>query len=185
MDIVQESVSEFVVGHGGADIVSKPIVAAGYARKAYKGVRIRAATANTTVIYVGPQGVSESNGYPLPGGEEVVIPVDNPSKVYVVSTPLSNSQQVITLTGTGSGDTFALSFEGTTTSAIAYNATAATVKSALEALATIGTGNVDVAGNAGGPYTVEFKGTFAKKDVPLMTDTVINVQLQSRRRMPV
>jgi hypothetical protein len=37
MDIQQESASEFVVGHSGADAVSKPIVSSGYAQKAYKG----------------------------------------------------------------------------------------------------------------------------------------------------
>jgi hypothetical protein len=174
MDIHQESASEFVVGHGGADVVSKPIVASGYARKAYKGVHVRAAVANTIVIYVGPQGVSDATGYPLPAGEEITIPVDNPSKVHVVATPAGNSQQVVTLSGMGLGDTFTLTFEGATTSAIAYDAAASTVKAALEGLATIGTGNVDVTGSAGGPYTVEFKGTFAKRDVSLMAGTVTN-----------
>jgi hypothetical protein len=174
MDIHQESVDEFVVGHGGADAVSKPIVSSGYARKAYKGVRVRTATANTIIVYVGPQGVSEATGYPLPAGEEVTIPVDNPSKVHVVANPAGNSQQVVTLSGTGPGDTFTLTFEGATTSAVAYDATTATVKAALETLASIGAGNVDVTGNAGGPYTVEFKGSFAKRDVSLMAGAVTN-----------
>jgi hypothetical protein len=172
MDIHQQSVDEFVVGHGGADVVSKPIVAAGYARKAYKGVRVRAATANTIIVYVGPQGVSENNGYPLPAGEEITIPVDNPSKVHVVATPAGNSEQTVTISGTGSGDTFTLTFEGETTSAIAFDAIATTVKAGLESLVSIGAGNVDVSGNAGGPYTVEFKGAFAKREVSLLTGVV-------------
>jgi hypothetical protein len=172
MDIHQQSVDEFVVGHGGADVVSKPIVAAGYARKAYKGVRVRAATANTIIVYVGPQGVSENNGYPLPAGEEITIPVDNPSKVHVVATPAGNSEQTVTISGTGSGDTFTLTFEGETTSAIAFDAIATTVKAGLESLVSIGAGNVDVSGNAGGPYTVEFKGAFAKREVSLLTGAV-------------
>ena len=41
MNIEQESLnSDFVVGYGGADAASKAIVAAGYANKAYKGVRV-------------------------------------------------------------------------------------------------------------------------------------------------
>jgi hypothetical protein len=45
------------------------------------------------------------------------------------------------------------------TAAIAYNAPAASVQSALEALPNIGPGNVAVTGPNGGPYTVEFTGT--------------------------
>jgi hypothetical protein len=174
MDVFQESVSEFIVGHGGADAASKPIITEPYSRKAYKGVNVRAATANTINIYVGPQGVSEETGYCLPAGEEINISVDIPCKVYVVASPAGNSQQVVTLGGLGGGDTFTLTFEGETTDAIASSATAATVKTDLEGLAGIGAGNVDVSGAAGGPYTVTFQGTFAKQDVSLMTGTATN-----------
>lgn len=174
MDVFQEAVSEFIVGHGGADAMSKPIITAPYSRKAYKGVNVRAATTNTIDIYVGPQGVSEETGFCLPAGEEINISVDNPCKVYVVATPVGNSQQVVTLGGLGGGDTFTLTFEGETTDPIASTATAATVKTDLEGLASIGAGNVDVSGAAGGPYTVTFQGTFAKRDVSLMIGTATN-----------
>lgn len=59
----------------------------------------------------------------------------------------------ITLTN-ATGGTFTLTFAGATTSALAYNATAATVQTALQALATVGSGNLTVSGSAGGPYTV-------------------------------
>ena len=169
MDVFQESVSEFVVGHGGADAACKPIVTEPYSRKAYKGVNVRAATANSISIYVGPQGVTVDNGFCLPAGQEINISVDNPCKVYVIATPAGNSQQVVTLAGLGAPDTFTLTFDGETTNDIADDATAATVKTELEGLANIGAGNVDVTGNAGGPYTVEFKGTLAKQDVSLIT----------------
>ena len=90
MNIEQESVSDFRVGHGGASAGRKPIVAADMASKAYKGVRVRAATANTLVVYVGPSSVTTDTGYPLPAGEELCIPIEDPSKVYVVATPGSN-----------------------------------------------------------------------------------------------
>jgi hypothetical protein len=45
--------------------------------------------------------------------------------------------------------TFTLSYAGQTTSAIAYNASTTTVQSALQALSTIGAGNVTVTGNPG------------------------------------
>ena len=172
MIITQESVTDFVVGHGGADAASKPIVAAGYVKKAYKGVRVRAATANTLTIYVGPRGVSTSTGYPLPAGEELAIPIEDPSKVYIVATPGSNCQQTVALAGQISGDTFTLTFDGATTTPIAVNANGATVQAALVALSTIGAGNVTVADTAGGPpYTVTFTGALAKQDVDTMTGT--------------
>ena len=62
--------------------------------------------------------------------------------------------QTVTIGGTPSGGTFTLSYRGATTATIAYNAANTAVDSALEALSTIGTGNVTVTGSAGGPYTV-------------------------------
>lgn len=68
--------------------------------------------------------------------------------------------------------TFTLTFGGQTTSNIAHNATAAAVETALEALSTIGAGNVEVtatvaegAGNlsvAGNVYTIEFVNDLAQ-----------------------
>ena len=166
MDIQQESLQEFVVGHGGADAASKPLVATGYAPKAYKSVRVRAATANTIVIYVGPAGVTTDSGYPLPAGEELEVKIENPSKIHVVAEPAGNSQQVVTLADAVPDNTFTLALDGETTDAIAVDALGAAVETALEAVA--GVGNVDVAGDAGGPYTVEWKGALAKRDVSLM-----------------
>lgn len=64
-----------------------------------------------------------------------------------------NRVQVVTITGTPTGGTFTLSGNGSSTSALAFNAAAATVQTAVRtlggsfALAT-------VTGSAGGPYTV-------------------------------
>jgi len=77
--------------------------------------------------------------------------------------------QTVTIGGSPTGGTFTLTFIGQTTSAIAYNASAATVQTALQALSTIGTGNATVAGSAGGPYTVTFAGLLAGRNVPQMT----------------
>ena len=62
------------------------------------------------------------------------------------------------------GGTFKLSFEGSETAPIPYNASAAEVEAALEALATIGAGNVDVSKPAS-DYLVTFVGTLASTDV--------------------
>lgn len=83
-----------------------------------------------------------------------------------------SSDEVQTLTVGGSGLTsFTLTFGGQTTGAIAAAATAATVQAALEALSTIGAGNVAVTGSAGGPWTVTFKGTLANTNVAQLTTT--------------
>src|SRR5262249_33864161 len=71
-----------------------------------------------------------------------------------------NVQQV-TLTGNPTGGTFTLTFGGQTTSAIAYNASAATVQSALQALSSIGSGNALVANPTGSAWIVRFAGSLA------------------------
>lgn len=71
-----------------------------------------------------------------------------------------NEIQMVTLTnGPHAGGTFTLTCRGETTAGIAYNATAAAVKSALEALGNIDTDDITVTGNAGGPYTITFVGS--------------------------
>ncbi len=63
---------------------------------------------------------------------------------------------------TGSGGSFKLRFEGAETAPIAFNASAAEVQAALEALATIDPGEVAVSGS----YTISFLGALAYIDVP-------------------
>jgi hypothetical protein len=172
MDIVRTAVKQFWVGHGGADAVARPLVVSGYAPEiVLKGVRVRAATANGIVIYVGRVGVTVVDGYPLPAGEELEVQVEDISTVYMIATPAGNSQQVVTLSGDIVGETFTLTLDGEMTDPIAVEATAGTVEDVLEALPNIGVGNVAVSGDAGGPYTVEFQGTLAKTDMSLMIGT--------------
>jgi hypothetical protein len=70
----------------------------------------------------------------------------------------ANEVQTVTVTGSPTGGTFTLTYDGATTAAIAYNATAAVVQTRLLDLSTIEAGNVTVTGSAGGPYTVTFSG---------------------------
>ena len=67
--------------------------------------------------------------------------------------------QRVTITGTPTGGTFTLTFSGQTTAGIAYNAAAAAVQSALEALSNLAVGDVAVTGGPGPgtPYTVTFR----------------------------
>jgi hypothetical protein len=82
-----------------------------------------------------------------------------------------NEVQSVTITGSPAGGTWTLTFDGSTTTDIAYDAPAADVQTTLRALPTINGANVDVTGSAGGPYTVEFVGALAGLAQPLMTAT--------------
>lgn len=70
--------------------------------------------------------------------------------------------------GTQSSGNFTLTYKSQTTANIAFNATAATVQSALAALTSIPAGAVAVSGSTGGPYTVTFSGALAN-DSSLLT----------------
>jgi hypothetical protein len=136
------------------------------------------------------------SGFPYRPGADVarclaVLSASNPLKFlevwsggqqyeFVSSTPPSvsagsgvNEIQQVTIAGTPTGGTFTLTYSGQTTAAIARNATAATVDTALEALSNIGAGNVSVAGGPGPstPWTVTFTGTLAATNVAQMTST--------------
>ncbi|MFN0020615.1 MAG: putative toxin, partial [Pirellulaceae bacterium] len=102
---------------------------------------------------------------------EVWISSGNPVPVLSVSTttpggPPSEVQRVGFTASVGlGGGTFTLSFGGNTTSALSYTASAATVQSALEGLASIGSGNVSVVKTTDTStskiYTVTFQGSLA------------------------
>lgn len=83
----------------------------------------------------------------------------------------ANEVQTITVTGTPTGGTFTLTYSGQTTANIVYNAAAAAVQSALEALSNLAVGDVVCAGGAlpGTPVTATFQGDLAGVNVPQMT----------------
>lgn len=87
-------------------------------------------------------------------------------KLYAYAEP--SHTQLITISGTPTGGTFLLTFNGQTTTALAFNAAAATVQTALQALTSIGASNATVAGSAGGPYTVTFAAALANAAQPLI-----------------
>ena len=83
----------------------------------------------------------------------------------------TNEVQTVTITGSPTGGTFTLTYSGQTTTGITYNAAAAAVQSALEALTNLAPGDVIVTGGPGPgtPYTATFGGTLAVTDVAQMT----------------
>lgn len=89
------------------------------------------------------------------------------------SVPLGgvNEVKTVTITGTPTGGTFTLTFGGQTTSAIAYNAAGSAVEDAVEALSSVGLGNVRVTGGPGPgtPYVITFLNDLGRRDVGTMT----------------
>lgn len=87
----------------------------------------------------------------------------------------ANEVQTVTLYGAPATGTFALAFGAATTAALAGNVSAAAMQTALQALASIGSGNATVtrsgAGTLASPYiyTVTFVGALANTNVAQMT----------------
>lgn len=77
----------------------------------------------------------------------------------------------------GTGGTFTLTYDGQTTAATAYNASAATVDTNLEALSTIDAGEVTVtgAGTQASPWLVEGTGGFAQTDIELLSGSAASL----------
>lgn len=78
-----------------------------------------------------------------------------------------NEKQTVTVTGTPTGGDFTLVYRGQETAAIAFNAAASAVQTALRALSNIGASGVTVTGGAlpGAAVVVEFTGPLANTDV--------------------
>ncbi|MGH9936577.1 MAG: hypothetical protein ACREAM_10050, partial [Blastocatellia bacterium] len=100
-------------------------------------------------------------------GNLVAQAIDNAGTL----TGTGSETQAIAASGTVSGGTYTITYSGQTTSAIAYNATAATIQAALEALSNLAPGDVLV---TGGPLPtaqiqIRFAGTLAGTNVAEIT----------------
>ena len=80
----------------------------------------------------------------------------------------ANEIQQITLGNNPYSGAFVVNFGSGTSNPIQYNATAAAVQTALQAMPTVGSGNVSVGGSAGA-WVVTFTGTLALASQSLMT----------------
>lgn len=103
----------------------------------------------------------------LPGGVDYAAG----TVLGAVTAAAANDVQTVTITGTPTGGTFRLLLNGELTAAIAYNAAAAAVQSAIEALPSVGSGNVACTGGAlpGTAVVATFQGALASRKIPLMT----------------
>ena len=118
------------------------------------------------------EGTHYPDGY-IPSGTPVSYrPADGMYGPFSGST--GDADETGTITEGGSGLTsYTLTFGGQTTTSIDDDATAAQVEAALEALSTIGEGNIEVTGGplASGPFTFRFVGDLAGTDVGSITST--------------
>jgi hypothetical protein len=91
----------------------------------------------------------------------------------IITSGGTNEVQTVTITGTPTGGSFTLTYNGQTTAAIAYNATSVAVRTALEALSNINAGDVTTGGGPlpGTAVTVTFTGQYAATNVNAMTAT--------------
>jgi len=90
----------------------------------------------------------------------------------------SNAVQTLTLYS-ANGGTFTLTYIDQTTTPIAWNAPASDVQSALTALSNIGAGNVQVTGNAGGPWTVRFQNALSGQNLTALTGDLTGLTIDA------
>jgi hypothetical protein len=143
--------------------------------RSWLGSRDGTAFTQTITLYVPAftSGTHYPNGF-IPSGTLLgKITSGAGSGLYGPYAGSTNESQTVTITGTPTGGTFTLTWQGETTAAIAYNATAAAVESALEALSVINAGDVSVSGGPGPgtPYVVAFSGQYHGENVAQMTAT--------------
>jgi predicted RNA-binding protein with TRAM domain len=133
---------------------------------------------NAVPISLKVSAFTEGTHYPkgfFPDGLAIAKPTSGANAGFGV--PLAakpNEGQTVTITGTPTGGTYTLTLDGETTAAIAYNATAATITTALEGLSNVRVGTVVVTGGPGPgtPWVVTFSGSqYQGTDVPQMSAT--------------
>lgn len=92
----------------------------------------------------------------------------------MVALPVQDDKvRWLRITGSPASGTFTITVGASTTSAIQYNASAATIQAALAALPSVGSGNVTCTGGPvnTAPVRIVFGGTFAKAAVPAISTT--------------
>jgi hypothetical protein len=124
------------------------------------------ARALPVIVAILLSAVFASPALALSGPRWVVTVVAGPHS-FASPSPVNEVQDVSV---TAAGGTFTLSYNGSRTSALAYNADPATVQSALDALQSIGGpgGSVTVTGGPGS-YAVTFGGNLGALGLPAMT----------------
>lgn len=106
-------------------------------------------------------------------GGNFTLSVDGQTTIPIAGrTTAYNKVQTITVDATGG--TFTITYSGQTTSALAFNASGATITTALDALSNLAPGDIVVTGGPGAsgggtPYTLTYGGTLAATNTPTVT----------------
>jgi len=136
------------------------------------------ALSNVTTVTVTKAGFSYTVEFEDPGGADVAEMTGSAASLSGISAVVTvtqahsvaiNEQQRVAFSSAATGGTFTLTYSGQTTSALDWDATAAEVDAALEALSNIGAGDVSVSGSTGGPWTITFTSALAAATQPLIT----------------
>jgi hypothetical protein len=83
----------------------------------------------------------------------------------------TNEVQTATITGTPTGGTYTLTFDGQSTTALPRTSTNAQIQAALEVLPNVDPGDITVTGTYPGPFTFTFGGQYASRNVSQITAT--------------
>lgn len=143
-----------------ASLMNTPTVVAGAGSSNAWTFQPSLGNPDTPVSYSMEQG-DEISGYRTRGGiitggtlsvtrDEVKISGEGIGRLFETGITLTSIDQIdtISVSGTVSGGTYTLSVGGQTTTALAFGASAATVKTALELLSSVGSGNSTITGGA-------------------------------------
>ena len=91
------------------------------------------------------------------------------------NTSATSEVQTASLSGSPDGGTFKLTYRGETTSDINYNATANDIKTALEALSTVNSGDITVSGPISNGTTFTFASSLGDVDLLMIKSSLTNV----------
>lgn len=77
-------VSEFQTQKVTVGSTAAPVAQAG-TLKCFRGVYVKAAEGNTVSVYIGNNNQVGTHGYELKAGDEVLVPIDFPEKIWAVA----------------------------------------------------------------------------------------------------
>ncbi len=89
-------------------------------------------------------------------------------------TSATSEVQTVSLSGGPDGGSFTLTYRGETTSDIAYNATAEEIKTALELLSTVNSGDITVSGSIDDGTTFTFANSLGNVDLLMINSSLTN-----------
>ena len=129
-------------------------------------------TSSVSITFQGTLGFAPQN--PITIGANTLSGGTTPAPAIARTTPgvqSVNDVQSLSISGTATGGTFALSFQGATAAALPYNATATQLQAALQALQNIGAGNAVCAGGPlpGSAVTITFQGALSAAPQPTIS----------------